>query len=124
MSKEKQIKECETKHLLDELSKMPDMVIATAYLEAINYTLYGANVTEAWNTAIQQNAALERTYAKGYTHGIEHTAKEFRYELGRQNSVLDKIRAEIEAEPYISKMEVLDIIDKYRTESEVWHGSD
>lgn len=34
------------------------------------------------------------------------------------DAVLDKIRAEIEAEPYISKMEVLDIIDKYRTESE------
>lgn len=37
-----------------------------------------------------------------------------------QQSVIDKIRAEIEAEPYISKMEVLDIIDKYieRSESE------
>ena len=29
------------------------------------------------------------------------------------NDVLDDIKAEIEAEPYISKMEVLDIIDKY-----------
>lgn len=126
MSKEKQIKECETKHLLDELSKMPDMVIATAYLHAINYTLYGANVTEAWNTAIQQNAALERAYAKGYTHGIEHTAKEFRYELCRQNSVLDKIRAEIEEldGEWIPFWDVVEIIDKYRTESEVWHGSD
>ena len=33
--------------------------------------------------------------------------------------ILDKIRAEIEAEPYISKMEVLDIIDQYKVESEV-----
>jgi uncharacterized metal-binding protein len=32
--------------------------------------------------------------------------------------VLTKIRAEIEAEPYISKMEVLDIIDRYKTERE------
>jgi len=36
----------------------------------------------------------------------------------RVNEILDKIRAEIEAEPYISKMEVLDIIDKYKAESE------
>ena len=32
--------------------------------------------------------------------------------------VLDKIRAEIEQEPYVSKMEVLEIIDKYTVESE------
>ena len=35
-----------------------------------------------------------------------------------QEPVLDKIRAEIEQEPYVSKMAVLDIIDKYRAESE------
>ena len=35
-----------------------------------------------------------------------------------QQSIIDKIRAEIEAEPYISKIEVLDIIDKYMAESE------
>lgn len=36
----------------------------------------------------------------------------------RVNEILDKIRAEIEAEPYVSKMEVLDIIDKYKAEKE------
>lgn len=35
-----------------------------------------------------------------------------------QEHILDKIRAEIEQEPYVSKMEVLEIIDKYKTESE------
>jgi hypothetical protein len=34
------------------------------------------------------------------------------------DEVLDEIRAEIEKEPYISKMEVLDIIDRYKTERE------
>lgn len=38
-------------------------------------------------------------------------------ECGREK-VLDKIRAEIEQEPYVSKMAVLDIIDEYKTESE------
>jgi hypothetical protein len=41
MSKEKY----ESKQLIDELSKMPPMVIATAYLHAINYTLYIYNLT-------------------------------------------------------------------------------
>ena len=35
-----------------------------------------------------------------------------------QEPIIDKIRAEIEAEPYVSKMEVLDILDKYKAESE------
>ena len=38
-------------------------------------------------------------------------------ECGREK-VLDEIRAEIEQEPYVSKMEVLDIIDKYMVEGE------
>jgi hypothetical protein len=39
-------------------------------------------------------------------------------EADRADEVLDEIRAEIEKEPYISKMEVLDIIDRYKTERE------
>lgn len=34
--------------------------------------------------------------------------------LDGTDDVLDKIKAEIEAEPYISKMEVLEIIDKWQ----------
>lgn len=49
--------------------------------------------------------ASEDVYNRGYADGA--------------NEVLDKLRAEIEAEPYVSKMEVLDIIDKYKAESEV-----
>ena len=46
MSKQKQIQEYESKMLIDELSKMPPMVITTAYLYAINYTRYGVDVTK------------------------------------------------------------------------------
>lgn len=35
-----------------------------------------------------------------------------------KKETLEKIRAEIEAEPYVSKMEVLDIIDKYKVEAD------
>lgn len=75
MSKEKQIQEHESKQLLDELSKMPSMVIATAYLHAINYTMYGIDVTEKWVTATHQACALERAYNIGYHDALQRQAE-------------------------------------------------
>ena len=57
--------------LIAELSKMPPMVIATAYLHAINYTLYGEDVTEKWLTATQNANALEKAYRKGYYDALQ-----------------------------------------------------
>ena len=74
MSKEKQMQEYESKQLIDELSKMPPKVIATAYLHAINYTLYGEDVTEKWVTAIQNTSALEKAYQKGYYDALQRQA--------------------------------------------------
>lgn len=65
MRKEKQTQEYKNK-LLDELSKMPSMVIEIAYLYAINYTLYGEDVTKEWVTATHNSGALEKAYRKGY----------------------------------------------------------
>ena len=67
--------ECERKQLINELSKMPPMVIATAYLHAINYTLYGEDVTEKWLTATQQASALEQAYKKGYYDALQRQAE-------------------------------------------------
>lgn len=75
MSKEKQIQEYESKQLIDELKKMPPMVIATAYLHAINYTLYGEDVTEKWATATQNASALEKAYRKGYYDALQRHAE-------------------------------------------------
>ena len=71
MTKEKRIQEYQSKQLIDELSKMPPMVIATAYLHAINYTLYGEDVTEKWVTATQNASALEKAYRKGYYDALQ-----------------------------------------------------
>lgn len=71
MSKEEQIQEYQRKQLIDELSKMPSMVIATAYLHAINYTLYGEDVTEKWETATQNASELEKAYRKGYYDALQ-----------------------------------------------------
>jgi len=75
MSKEQKIRKYESKQLIDELSKMPPMVIATAYLYAINYTLYGEDVTEKWETAIQNVSALEKAYRKGYYDALQRQAE-------------------------------------------------
>lgn len=75
MSKQKQIQEYENKQLIEELSKMPPMVIATAYLHAINYTLYGEDVTEKWVTATQNACALEKAYRKGYYDALQRQAE-------------------------------------------------
>ena len=71
MSKEEKIQEYQSKQLIDELSKMSHMVIATAYLHAINYTLYGEDVTEKWLTATQNASALEKAYRKGYYDALQ-----------------------------------------------------
>jgi hypothetical protein len=71
MTKEEKIQDYESKQLIDELSKMPPAVIATAYLHAINYTLYGEDVTEKWLTATQNASALEKAYRKGYYDALQ-----------------------------------------------------
>lgn len=89
MSKEKQMQEYRSKQLIDELSKMPPMVIATAYLHAINYTLYGEDVTEKWLTAIQNASALSKAYQKGYYDALQRqveTDKEIKNERQRNFS--------------------------------------
>lgn len=85
MSKEKKILEYERKQLINELSKMPPMVIATAYLHAINYTLYGEDVTKAWVTATQQACALEKAYRKGYYDALHKQAESEPHEINDRN---------------------------------------
>ena len=82
MNKEEQIQELKSKQLIDELSKMPPMVIATAYLHALNYTLYGEDVTEKWITATQQASALEEAYKKGYYDAKKEQVKNLDLKLG------------------------------------------
>lgn len=64
-----------SKQLIDELAQMPPMVIATAYLHAINYALYGEDVTEKWLTATQNASALEKAYKKGYYDALQRQAE-------------------------------------------------
>lgn len=112
--------------LINKLSKMPSMVIETAYLYATKLTLYGVDVTEKWITATQNASALEKAYSKGYYDALQREKLE--NSLREQKSALEKIRAEIEEHVKINQsLNVeranalcwcLDVIDKYNTESD------
>ena len=82
MTKEEKIAQAENQMLIDELSKMPPMVIATAYLHAINYTTYGVDVTEKWLTAIAQAKALEQAYKKGYYEAMQELGNKIDSHIG------------------------------------------
>jgi len=63
------------KYILEELSKMPPMVIETAYLYTMNFELYGVDVTKEWVTATQNASALSKAYEKGYYDGLKRQAE-------------------------------------------------
>jgi len=105
MSKEEKIHEYENKRLIDELSKMPPMVLATAYLHAINYTLYGEDVTEKWVTAIQNTSALEKAYRKGYYDGSLRQAESYWIPVSERlpedsDTYIVTIKSHTESKPY------------------------
>lgn len=87
----------EKKMLIDALNNMPTQVIATAYLHAMNYQLYGVDVTEKWRTATQNTANVEKAYLKG-----RRDEAEFWY------------RAKPD-EPLLSRQGVLDLHKKYES---------
>ena len=63
--------------IIKKLKKMSPMIVTTAYLYALNFTLYGEDVTEKWLTATQNNWALEKAYRKGYYDAMERQATDF-----------------------------------------------
>ena len=94
MGKEKQ--EHETKELIDELSKMPPMVIATAFLHAINYKLYGEDVTEKWITATQNARALEKAYRKGYYDALQKQSDSKTAEPPKLKTIYKKLKRAVD----------------------------
>lgn len=57
--------EIKKKILIDLLKDEPIEVIQLAYLYAKNYSKFGVDVTEDWETATKQADALERAYKRG-----------------------------------------------------------
>ena len=63
------------KKIIDELLKMPPMVLSTAYHYATNYIRYGEDVTKEWTTATQNASALEKAYRQGYYDALQRKAE-------------------------------------------------
>ena len=57
--------------IFEELLKYPDEVIPLAFLYARNFVMYGTDVTEKWQTAVAQAAALEQAYRQGIADEIK-----------------------------------------------------
>ena len=51
--------------MLASLAEESDMVIATAYVYAVNILKFGKDVTEKWMTAVEQSMALDEAYVRG-----------------------------------------------------------
>ena len=57
--------------IFEELLKYPDEVITLAVLYARHFVMYGADVTEKWQTAVVQAAALDQAYNQGIADEIK-----------------------------------------------------
>ena len=58
--------------IIEELSKQPTMVLATAVMYARNMAAYGVSVVEQWKTAVQQCDALSKAERYGYAKATEN----------------------------------------------------
>ena len=54
-----------------DMQQFDERTMAIAFAYAHYYRVYGVDVTEKWNTAIEQSANLEQAYRKGYDDATE-----------------------------------------------------
>lgn len=61
--------------ILAEIEKEDVQIIQTAYCYAKNLHLYGVDVSEKWDTVIQQTCALEKAKNVGYYEALEEMSR-------------------------------------------------
>lgn len=62
--------------MITELEKLSPQAIALAYMYAKNMYMYGEDVTQKIESAVEMNAALHRAYITGFQAGIEAAKNE------------------------------------------------
>ena len=62
--------------MVEEMKQFDQQTLNLAYLYARSLITYGVDVTEKWDTAVQQTANLEKAYRKGFYEGIAAKLKE------------------------------------------------
>lgn len=83
--------------LLDKLSEESIMIIETAYVYAKNYVLYGADITKAWTTAVQQAYILEQVRLRAFAEAYDSFKKDYENRLKADMvAMLTDIQLEIE----------------------------
>lgn len=107
--------------LLDKLSEEPLMVLSTAYAYAKNYVNYGEDITKAWTSSVQQASILEQVKIKAQMEAYDSFKEDYENRLKTDMvAMLDGIRAEINtmSGDIETIVDALEIIDKYKAESE------
>ena len=129
--------------LLEELAKEDLQVLSLAYVYAKNLQMYGIDITKAIGSAAENMEIISRAHQQGYYDAMDRIKSESENNTGLcwrdlskkregkyrdcTDCVLDKIRAEIadlddadyDYEGYYKAVtDALQIIDKYKTESE------
>lgn len=62
--------------IIEELSKQPTMVLATALMYARYMAVHGVSVVEQWETAVQQSDALSKAERYGYAKATENLKRQ------------------------------------------------
>lgn len=108
--------------LLRELEKEDVAVLGLAYQYAHNMYEYGVDITEKWNTVVENTANLEKAYQKGYHEGLttaktwnkanENTSKACTDEEKPQNPIykfeIGQIVGKVNGYPNPSTFKILD----------------
>lgn len=85
--------------LLDSLAEEPTMVVSTAYIYAKNFVEYGADVTRAWTTAVEQASIIEKISIKAQSEAYDSFKKEYENRLNADLvAILTELQLEIEEE--------------------------
>lgn len=83
--------------ILDLLAKESPMVLSTAYIYATSFVKYGADVTKAWDTAVEQTAILERVRQQAQYEAYDSFKKDYEKQLKNDLvAILTEIELEID----------------------------
>lgn len=106
--------------LLDSLAEEPTMVVSTAYIYAKNFVEYGADVTRAWITAVEQASIIEKISIKAHSEAYDSFKKEYENRLNADLvAILEDLDLQID-ELSFSDEEPINITQDYIDEVRSW----
>lgn len=86
--------------LLESLRLESVSILALAHMYARRLEETGADITEKWTVALEQNAVLQRVYNKGYVEGLQKGRELEREKINQSNNTATS-RAYISVDEFI-----------------------